>query len=198
MGLGKNNNAVFLSIGDGKITMRVKQPTESSVQRTTKEGKIINEEVFDHLTGRITDIKVTTHDQYGKFWNITVDDGEKAYTLQTNYSGGYASAFLKALPNADLSRELTLIPYMKKEGDKKKVTLFISQDGAALKHFYTKDDPKGLPEMKQVKVKGQLQWDDTDMMEFLENMVNTEILPKIKKSEPVHAGDSEETDDVPF
>ena len=197
MGLETNNNAVFLSIGDGKITKRVKEPTGSSVQRTTKQGKIVHEELFDRVSGMITDIKVTTHEVYGKKWNIRIEDAGQAYILQMNYSSGYSSSFLKALPNADLSAKVTLIPYLKEEGSKKKVTLFISQDGHALKHFYTKDDPKGLPPMVQVKVKGELIWDDGDMMAFLENMVNTDVLPKLKKPEPMPAN-VDESGEAPF
>ena len=35
---------------------------------------------------------------------------------------------------------------------------------------FTKDAPNGLPEMKQIKVKGKVTWDDSDMTEFLENV----------------------------
>jgi hypothetical protein len=182
MGLEHNTRTIFLSIGDGKITRRVKEPTGSSKQRTTKEGKVVNEEIYDAVTGIITDIKVTTHDKYGKFWNVY---------LQMNYSGGYSSAFLKALPNVDLSARVKLIPSMKVVDGKKKVTLFINQHGKALKHFYTKENPNGLPQMVKTKFKGQEVWDDTDMMQFLEAMVNTNIIPKLPKSgAPV-------TDDTP-
>ncbi|WP_018629237.1 hypothetical protein [Niabella aurantiaca] len=198
MALEKNNNAVFLSISDGKITRRVKQSTQSSVTRVTKNGHTIHEEIYDSVSGIITDIKPYTHDQYGKFWNVRIEDGGDAYVLQMNYSGGYSSAFLKQLPNVDLNERVRFIPSMKEVDGKKRVTLFLNQNGQALKHYYTKDDPKGLPNMVQVKVKGQLTWDDSDMMEFLENMVNTEVLPKLKKSDPVTAGSAEESDEAPF
>ena len=51
--------------------------------------------------------------------------------------------------------------------------------------------------MKQIKVKGVMQWDDTEMMEFLENMVNTTILPKLK-AQPATVEADEETDESPF
>lgn len=197
MALEKNNNAVFLSISDGKITKRVKQPTSESVTRVTKEGKTVHEEIYDGVSGIITDIQVKEHQSFGKFWNITIQDGEERYILQTNYSGGYASAFLKTLPNVDVEERVRFAPHMKIENDKKKVTLFLQQGGKALKHAYTKDEPNGLPQMKQIKVKGVMQWDDTEMMEFLENMVKTTILPKLKKAEPVTV-EGEETDEAPF
>lgn len=197
MALEKNNNAVFLSISDGKITKRVKQPTSESVTRVTKEGKTVHEEIYDGVSGIITDIQVKEHQSFGKFWNITIEDDGVRYILQTNYSGGYASAFLKTLPNVDVEERVRFAPHMKIENDKKKVTLFLQQGGKALKHAYTKDEPNGLPQMKQIKVKGVMQWDDTEMMEFLENMVNTTILPKLKKADPVVV-EGEETDEAPF
>lgn len=182
--LEKNNMATFLSIGDGKITKRVKQPTEDSVERKTKEGKVIHEEIYDGVSGVITDIKTHEHPSYGKFWNVLLQDGDESYVLQMNYSGGYASAFLKTLPNVNLAERVRISPSMKTEGDKKKVTLFITQHGIPLKHAFTKDKPGGLPQMTQKKIKGKLTWDDSDMMEFLENMVVKEIVPKLRKQKP--------------
>jgi hypothetical protein len=199
MALEKNNSAVFLSIGDGKITKRVKQPTADSVSRTLKDGKVIHEEIYDGVSGMITDIKVQDHPSYGRFWNIAIQDGEDSYILQMNYSGGYASAFLKTLPNIDLTKRVRFSPNMKMEGDKKKVTLFISQDGTPLKHYYTKDNSNGLPQMKQIKVKGKLTWDDSDMMDFLEKMVKADILPQLK-NHPAPVSDlvPDTSDEAPF
>lgn len=209
MGLENNNYAIYLSIGEGKITRRVQSPTKDSKQRTTKQGKVINEEIYDAISGNLTDIKVTTHKDFGKFWNIFLQDGDQTYCLQMNYSGGYSSGFLKALPNVDLKARVRLIPSMKMEGTKKKVALFISQHGHSLKHYYSKDHPNGLPQMEQKKVKGQIVWDDSDMMEFLEKMVNEDIIPKLRKvfkaapaqkiAEPVEAEEPEvDPNDLPF
>jgi hypothetical protein len=207
MGAIQENNAIFLSIADGKISRRVKSKTEKSIQRTTKEGKVVHEEFYRGWKGRITNIQVRKHAEYGKFWNITLSDEEGDAVLQMNYSSGYASAFLKILPNVDFSQDVLITPNLKIEGDKKKTSLFISQDGLALKHYYTRDNPNGLPPLQQVKVKGKMTWDDSDMMEFLENMVRTEILPKIKqqgnvaKAEPATVGIDEVEiieDNLPF
>lgn len=206
MGLENNNSAVFLSIGDGKITKRVKQPTEKSVQRETKEGKIVNEEKYDKLTGYITDIKTYEHDQWGKFWNIHIHDGDSDYILQMNYSGGYASAFLKTLPNVDLSEKASLVPSMKVEGDKKKTSMFVVQNGTPLKHYWNEENQwrnGELPVLNKVKVKGKLTYDDSDLMEYLERYVTEKILPKLKSAKAtaptaVVAGEEEEADDLPF
>jgi hypothetical protein len=201
MGLENNANALFLSIGDGKITKRVKQRTEKSVTRTTKEGKIIHEEIYDAISGIITDIKTQDHPQYGRFWNIRLQDGDDNFILQMNYSSSYSAAFLKILPNVDLKLPVRIIPTLKVEDGKKKPGLFITQNGTPLKHFYTRDNPNGLPPLTKVKVKvqGKMQekWDDNDMMEFLEKMVVDDILPQLKgKSEPLKK--EEPLEEAPF
>lgn len=184
MGLENNTFAQYLSIGDGKITKRVKEPTEKSSQRILKNGNTINEEIYDAISGLIVDIQTQDHQQYGRFWNVTLQDGGESFILQMNYSSGYASAFLKILPNVDLSAPVRIIPTMKMEGSKKRVGLFITQNGQPLKHFYTKENPNGLPPMEKIKVKknGKMteQWDDNNMMEFLEKMVVEEIQPQLR------------------
>lgn len=203
MALGNNNNAIFLNIADGKIIRRFQNKTKDSIERTLTKGpnagKVVHEEHYSFVEGLITDIQTKDSD-YGKSWLVTLEDGGEKYVLQMDYSGGYSSAFLKALPNVDLSSKVKLSPKMTIEGDKKKTTLFVNQHGQAAKHFYTKENPNGLPQMVQKKVKGKMQWDDSEMMEFFEKMVNTEILPQLKSYKAVAAEveETEESEDVPF
>jgi chaperonin GroEL (HSP60 family) len=160
----------------------------------------VHEEFYDTLSGIITDID-TKEDDYGKRWMVTLEEGENKYILQMNFSSSYSSAFLKTLPNVDFTKPVILAPKMTKEGDKTNVTLFVIQDGHALKRFYTKENPNGLPEMTQKKIKGKLTWDDSEMMEYLEKMVRETILPKLKgrKVNPVAVTEGEKSvDDLPF
>jgi hypothetical protein len=170
MGAIQSNSALtFLTISDGKICRRLKSPSSTSITRQTKDGRTVHEEVYSGWKGVITNVKVRDTD-YGKEWQVYLDDEQGTAVLGFKYSSGYASSFLKALPNVKLSAPVTLSPKMTIEGDKKRTTLFINQDGP-VKWFYTKDNPNGLPGLKQIKVKGQVTWDDSEMMEFLENMV---------------------------
>ena len=183
MGAVTNESVIYLSIRDGKICRRVLSPTNLSKERVTKDGKVVHEETYSGWTGKIKDIQ-TRDSEYGKDWRISLEDQDGTAVLSFKYSSGYAASFLKALPNVDLFNEVTLTPKMTIEGEKKRTTLFISQNGKSIKWFYTKETPNGIPSMKKVKVKGVETWDDTDMMEFLESMVNDEILPKIKDVTP--------------
>ena len=178
-----NSATVFLSISDGKVCRRVPNQTSSSVMRTTKDNRIVHEEFYNGWLGKITDIK-TRETDYGKEWNVTLDDGTVKAVLQFKYSSGYAASFLKALPNVELNQPVTISPKLTIDGDKKRTTLFVNQNGSAVKWAYTKENPNGCPGLKQIKVKGQTTWDDSEMMEFLEQMVQSEILPKLDDSTP--------------
>lgn len=175
MGAINNNSAiVYLTISDGKICRRVQSPTQFSKERINKEGKQVHEEHYSGWSGKITGIE-TRESDYGKDWQVKMQDDDGIAILSFKYSSGYASSFLKALPNVDLSKEVTLSPNVKIEGDKKRTTLFLKQDGQPIKWYYTKDNPNGIPPLKQIKVKGVTTWDDSEMMEFLEDMVKAKF-----------------------
>lgn len=181
MGAVLQTNAIYLTISNGQLCRRFQSPTKTSKERVNKKGTTVHEEFYKGWKGRITGIAVQEHKEFGKFWNVTIADEQGEAIIQMNYSSGYSAAFLKTLPNIDLNSDIVFSPSMKIEGDKKKATVFISQHGKPIKWAYTKDDPKGLPELRKLKVKGKEQWDDSDIMEFLEKMVMTEIVPKLGK-----------------
>jgi hypothetical protein len=191
--MGLNNNqssSIYLQISNGKLVRSFSSPTPKSVSRTNKVGKEVNEEFYDSLTGYVKGIS-TKETEYGKFWVINVNDGENDYTLSTNYSGGYAVSFLKAIPNADLSRVMTITPKIMVDGDKRNSVMFINQDGKGLKHYWTKDNPGQLPNLEKIKIKGKDTWDDTKRLEYLENFVKDLFNSKV---EPASAVD----EDTPF
>jgi hypothetical protein len=194
MGLNQSQNkGVFLSITNGKLVRQFSAPTDKSVSRVNKMGREVHEEFYDSLSGYITDLK-TKEGDYGKFWVVTIKDDSSYYNLEIKYSSGYATSFLKALPNADLSEVINITPKLVIDGDKKQSVIFISQNGKGLKHYWTKDNPRDLPPLKKIKVKGVETWDDTDRMDYLEDFVKLSILPKVKPT----LSDVTEGEDVPF
>lgn len=194
MALGNSNSAIYLSVSDGKIVRRFKEPTAQSKPRTNKLGNTVHEETYDYVEGMITGITVRDSD-YGKFWCVNIQDGSDAYILQFQYSGGNANSFLKSIPNADLRKPIRIRPAVEIDGDKKRSKLFLVQDDKALRWFWTKDNPGEMPNLKKVKIKGVEQWDDSDMMEYLEAYVAEHITPKLGGGEVANA---QEDEDVPF
>jgi hypothetical protein len=179
MGLGTNENGKFISIVGGRFCIRVPEGTAGAETRVNKLGKNVTEKYYDNFTGKLVGLKVTDGN-YGKQWEFSFQDSGEVYKLQLGYSNSFAKNIIKMLPNADLSKEMKVSPQTKVEADgTKKSSIFINQDGKALKHAFTKDAPNGLPPMTQVTVKGSLVWDDTDQMVFLEKMVMDTIVPKL-------------------
>lgn len=191
MGAINQSSAVYLSISNGLLCRRVQEPTKASVTRVSENnGKTYHEEFYKGWSGKITDIQ-TRDSQFGKEWCVTINDGSVTAILSFKYSSGYARSFLKCLPNIDLSKDVTITPKsestIRNGKEEKKTTIFVNQNGP-IKWAYTKDNPNGRPNWKTMKVKGVEVNDDTEMMEFLEQMVKTKFA----------AAQVETEDDVPF
>lgn len=178
MALNKGENAgmIYLSVANGKLVRQLKEATKDTTSRVNKTGRTVHEEFYKDLTGVITSIETKEND-YGKQWQIVFTDGEDKYMVQMPYSGRYPSSFLKALPNLTNNLPVRFMPWeMQDKNDANKkvtgVTLYQDQDGNGMTKVlpgFTKEDPNGLPEMKKKRIKGKDVWDDTDMMEFLED-----------------------------
>lgn len=163
-------NTTYLSVADGNLVRQHKTANANTTERLTKTGKLVFEERFKDLTAKLTSIN-TRENEFGKQWQITFVDGDATYIVSLPYSSRYASSFLKALPNVNLANELRFMPWaMKDKNDATKtitgITLY--QGGEKIAPYYTKEEPNGLPQMVKIKVKGKEQWDDSDMMSFLE------------------------------
>lgn len=184
MGLQNREAGNFITILGGKFSIRVPEGTKDSKERVNKLGKTVHEKFYDSFTAKLVGIK-TQESPYGKNWLFAFKDGAEVYNLQLSYSNSFATAFLKMLPNIDVTKEMKLQPVAKEVDGKMKSSLFVSQEGVTIKHAYTKDKPNGLPQMEQISVKGQLVWDDTKRLEFLHAMVDKDILPKLPQQSEV-------------
>lgn len=201
MALNKfEGGAIYLSVANGQLVRQHKEANKETKERENKQGRIVHEEFFKDLTGIITAI-TTKENNYGKQWLVTFTDGGDKYIVQMPYSSRYSSSFLKALPNLSQGQPVRFMPWEmqdKKDAAKKitGITLYQDQDGNGMTKVpsaYTKEDPNGLPEMKKVKIKGKLTWDDSDMMTFLEEMANDWM-----KSAPVVTDEQAAQEEPPF
>lgn len=178
MAFSDREGGKYFTILGGKFCIRVSSDTPGAKERVNKLGKTVHEIFKDSFEGRLINIR-TRDGEYGKSWEFDFQDEGEIYTLQLSYSNSYATNILKMLPNVDLSKPMKVQPSQKIEDGKTKSSLFISQDGVTLKHAFTRDNPNGMPDMKKIMVSGKEQWDDTDRLVFLQNMVDTQILPKL-------------------
>ena len=204
MALSKANgsNTIYLSVADGNLVRSYKEANANTNQRVTKTGKFVHEERFKDLTAKLVGAETKEND-FGKQWCLKFQDGEETYIVNMPYSSRYSASFLKALPNIDLSKNVKFMPWsmVDKNDPAKKVTgvTMYQNDGNGMVKIapaFTKDAPNGLPEMKQIKVKGKVTWDDSDMTEFLENVAK-ECFAKIATASTNDEG-SEDLEDAPF
>jgi hypothetical protein len=199
MGLGKDTKPTYVNLSNGRFYES--EDKEKANPYGSLEGQIVGfsfrEDIFDGNKIR----KCV----------VSLSDGKSNYVLNVRVNSSYFGSLVSFLKNADLSKPLKLKPGIKKDpkSDKTIGTLFVEQDGF-LKQFYTKDKPNGLPPFQKKKVNGNIVWDKTDYLEFLENVVEQEFKPQLKKevnaqpaglkSEPESFVDSteENTDELPF
>lgn len=192
MALGNSANRIYLGISDGKIVQKCSEHTQGAQPRTKKDGSVIFELRYGFITAMLNGISTKKTEWQGteiKSWVLQLSDAGENYQLEFNYDSAYAKSFLKALlnPVVDLMLPLTITPWQKIVNEKKKSAIYLSQGNDQIEWFFTKDNPNGLPELKEVTIKGKQTWDDYDVMQFLEAKVNSEIIPKIK-NQPVYTG----------
>lgn len=182
MPLENREGGNFITILNGKFCQRVPEGTEGAVARVNKLSKTVYEKFYDSFTAKLINIK-TQDGAYGKNWLFVFKDSADVYNLQLSYSNSFATAFLKMLPNIDVTKEMKLSPSIKEVDGKNKSSLFVNQDGQTIKHAYTRENPKDMPDLEEILVKGQKMWDDTKRIAFLHAMVERDILPKLPKHE---------------
>lgn len=188
--LTNDNRALYLSVQNGKIAHRQKEATPTSKQRVTDTGKVIHEELFDAVSGTIASVYLR-ESQFGRQLCVQIsNNGEKAI-LQMPFSSGVAASFLKALPNVNLSAEVTIRPKLEEHDGKRKQSIIMSQGGAGVKWAYTKDNPNGLPPLKKIKIKGKESWDDSDQLDFFERYITATFAAVATNEKPVTEADEE-------
>jgi hypothetical protein len=98
------------------------------------------------------------------------------------------------LPNIDFSKHVKISPNSKEENGKTRNNFFIMQGGHALKQYFTKENPNGLPPMVPVTVKGKTVYDNTEQLKFIEKMINEMIVPRLPKNAAAAAALNADTD----
>jgi len=198
----------YLNISDGKISVKVPEGSENAIKCTNKDQtKTWYEKRYPSFTGKIVGIskRIPENPIYSPQLCIEIDDNGEKYELQMGWSSGYSSGFFLAMPNINFKDEVTFTPWMKVVDDKKKTSLFITNKGEekSAKWYWTKDEPKDCPPMVQIKVKGNMVWDDSARQEFFEKYIEQKIKPQLTSVShvievPEHEIEPEQENDLPF
>ncbi len=198
---GASSSTIWLNVSDGRLVQQFNTPKPDTVERITKTGKQVFEKFYRDVTGNIMNVELREND-YGKQWMVNVIDGDEKYVVRIPGSSRYATSFLKVLPNINFIIPVKILPWsmVDKNDSTKKVTgitLYQKFDGKWEKVLpaYTKEKPNGLPEMTQVKIKGKMVWDSSEMDDFLEKMVKDLFAVITDEDKKSYVG---ENDEPPF
>lgn len=171
MGLGQNSGTLtFVNISKGRLIIK-------------KDG-VVSE--YGYLEGHLIGIEIQDAEYQGdkyKRLSLKINDGAQNFLLQMRLDSGYGRAFCCIIPNANLEWPMKINPSFKDD----RGSLFINQNGQALKWYFTKDHPNGLPQMKSFEHRGKVMWDNTDQQEFFVNMLNqlkAKLVPEVMAGPP--------------
>jgi len=193
MGLNQEtptSNAVYVSISEGKLRVRYKEPNASTTTRTTKDGNVVYEWVADSITGIVRSI-TTADSDFGKQWRLVIEDDQK-YVVNVKYTSSYAKTIILALCNPLFNAALPvkIVPYSFSPDDNPKKTIIgatVYQNGSKLERPYCtsqKPDPTKtqLPDLEVMMVNGQTMYDSTKQLAFIEAELAAKVTPKLTPS----------------
>tara|TARA_R110002126_G_scaffold89252_2_gene213405 strand:- start:15055 stop:15726 length:672 start_codon:yes stop_codon:yes gene_type:complete len=180
----QKSNLQFINFYGGKFVIRVPEGTEGAEPRALTKGVNQGKEVFemnyDQYGGQLIDVK-TYNGKFGKEWHFFLDvstkeDPEAKARLSLGYTDSFAARLLSALPNIDLSKDITLKGYRIEQKPEKPGTfknyLTPYQSGQKILPFYTRDEPKGMPSWEKVTINGVETNDMSKQFAFFEGVVN--------------------------
>jgi hypothetical protein len=104
---------------------------------------------------------------------ITIVDKGERFLLQMNVDSGYFRGFCNALRTGDPTAEVRVKPNYQVVDGKKKSTCFVEQNGKALKHAFTRENPGELPPVEKVMFKGKEAFDGSKAMTYWKNWLNS-------------------------
>lgn len=176
-------NKKFVNTFKGKFTLRSNEEDPFAIKRVNKMNATVYEKHFDTLTGYLVGIEKFISEKYDPSWNLTLltEQGEE-YLLNVPYSGRITMGVFGRFPNMDTSKKTRLRIYYFEEEDKAAIVLQQKNDEdkwADVGKYWTKEDPKHLPDLVQTVVNGKEVWDATARMRYLERYLVEIFGPKL-------------------
>jgi hypothetical protein len=177
-------STTWAKIAGGKIVLTSKVALDGYVQRTNKIGNVVYELFFESFEGKLQDIRLV-EGEFGPQWHLTFDDNGKTIIITTGYDNRYARTLLNRLLNKaiDFKEKISLKPYSFIPDDKE-YTLTgcnVIQYGKKLNPRF--DIKTELPQPEETTVKKQKVFNYSKQLEFLEEMIEKELRPRLPKQQ---------------
>jgi hypothetical protein len=206
----------FLRTSYGRFVQNSTEDDKKAVERTNANGKQVFERFYSILSGYITNIELKEDENpdFSDKWKITIDDGEEVNLLEIPYSGAATDGLLTRLPNADPTKLSRIrVGDYEREGKNPGTWLSLDQSDAEFPEkgvewvnvpkAHDRENPNGMPPLKEVTVNKKKVWDSSEKMEFLTKVIAKYLKGlkgfEVPKKPAVQTVDvEEETDDLPF
>jgi hypothetical protein len=218
MGLSNrtNQNTIYCRAADSKIVVKSSNTDKEAVKRMNKNGEEVWERLYDDLSGKLVSIDLKEGEFKGsktKDWHFTVSDGDTRYIITLRYDSSYSKKLINALANVDdFSNTLCFYPWRMDEVKSPTgklmvgISLYKGAHPTKANRIMPKYERDQMPLPKEVVLKGATQFDDTELCAFLENVVNTEIKPRLAEAKSdadadrlgAEVPETADEDDVPF
>ena len=183
------NNVTYLSIVNGKVTQRFKEHQTLNGKTVTKDRdikdddgnvvKTVIERQYFGIGGILEGIKAKDGN-YGMTLELRIRTAQNLYNFSMKLDSSYGRSFMFRLNNIDPTKEIVLNPYNFEDSVKKNskgeparvIGISVLQKDRGFEKdkvpsFYTKEEPKGLPEWEQTTVAGQTKWNSDKQLDFL-------------------------------
>ncbi len=177
-----SENRTYVSVVDGKFTIRAEKSTPKAKERQNKNGATVYELQFDTITGMLENIlDHKTENQFGTFRNIVfiMRDKDELYSVSTPYSSRESKGILMRIPNVDITK-----PFKLKIAKKDHAFTWITQNEVTIPSKWTRECPGDLPQMIEIEIKGKRAFDDTDQMKYLFDYIQQNVISKIPSQSP--------------
>jgi len=150
MALGNKENAVYLSIRNGKVSRYSKTKEEGTTTVKTQAGEERYYFFYDYVDGLITGLKTKQTEFAGQnktYLVVSLNDEGENYQMEIDLESNYFQSFANAVLNADVNAPIKIIPTMKEVDGKKNTGMIIMQNGQAMKWKFTKENPGEMPDI---------------------------------------------------
>jgi len=190
-GLGDSASSkfIYLSVRSGKIAMSATEENHDYVETNSSSGKKYYYTLHGNVNGYIEGVKLFTkemQDYTAKTLMIHIKNGSSNFSLNMNANSGIASAFYHCMQNIDFSKPVQFSASIDKKNPKRN-KLWIRQDDQLVNYFYTREEPKDLPQAERIALadgtflqeNGRDKLDFSKQMSFLWNIIETELKEQI-------------------
>lgn len=182
MGLVENTGSSrikYVYLFDGNMCLKTSESDEKARRRVNKLNKVVYEKVYQGIKGVIKDIFIRDSD-FGKELCLLFEDNDEYFQLKLLLNSKQARTIIYRLPNLNFKHKVQITAFL---GEDNYTAVAMLQDGDKVKSHFTKEQPNGLPPLKEVVINGEKKYDGTQRNEFLCLMIKNYVHPQLGVTE---------------